>query len=262
MTVARIDRAERPAEAHDVRTITTADLRDALRQGWADFTEHRGDLIFVGIIYPAVGFLAAVIALGGPLIPLFFPLAAGIGLLGPVAASGFYELARRREQGLPSDWSHFFDVVRRPSFDAFMAVTGLLLLIFFAWLVVAMTLYTALMGAAPESISDFVTRLFTTPEGWTLIVLGNLAGLAFAAVVLTVSIVSMPMLVDKDVDARIALHTSRMAVAANKGAMLRWGIIVAMLLVLGSIPFFVGLAVVLPVLGYATWHLYTKLVAR
>ena len=262
MTVARIEAAERPAEAHDVRTITPADLRDALRQGWADFSEHRGDLIFVGIIYPAVGFLAAVIALGGPLIPLFFPLAAGISLLGPVAASGFYELARRREQGLPSGWSHFFDVVRRPSFDAFMAVTGLLLLIFFAWLVVAMTLYTALMGPAPESISTFVTRLFTTPEGWTLIVLGNLAGLAFAALVLTVSVVAMPMLVDKDVDARTAIHTSRMAVMANKSVMLRWGVIVAALLVAGSIPFFVGLAVVLPVLGYATWHLYTKTVVR
>lgn len=262
MTVARIENAERPAEAYDVRILETADLRDSLRQGWADFVAHRGDLIFVGIIYPAVGFLAAVIALGGPLIPLFFPLAAGLSLLGPVAASGFYELARRREQGLPSGWSHFFDVVRRPSFDAFMAVTGLLLLIFFAWLVVAMSLYTALIGPAPESISTFATRLFTTPEGWTLIVLGNLAGLAFAALVLTISVVSMPMLVDKDVDARTAIHMSRMAVMANKGVMLRWGVIVAALLVIGSIPFFVGLAVVLPVLGYATWHLYTRAVVR
>jgi uncharacterized membrane protein len=263
MTVARIDAVERPAETFEVRTVTAADLRDALRQGWADFLEHRGDLLFVGIIYPLVGFAAAAVALQDSLVPLFFPLAAGVGLMGPAVAGGFYELARRREQGLESDWSHFFDVVRRPSFDSFIAVAGLLLVMFFAWLAVAAGLYVALMGTAPpESATAFATRLFTTPEGWALIVLGNLAGLAFAAAVLTVSVVAMPMLVDKDVDARTAIHMSRIAVAANKGAMARWGVTVAALLVLGSIPFFVGLAVVLPVLGYATWHLYTRLVVR
>jgi uncharacterized membrane protein len=263
MTVARVEPVDRPAEAYDVRTITAADLRDALRRGWSDFLEHRGDLIFVGIIYPVVGFAAAAVALQGSLAHLFFPLAAGIGLLGPAAAAGFYELARRREQGLESDWSHFLDVIKRPSFDSFMVVAGLLLVMFFAWLTVAAVLYVALMGIAPpETLGAFATRLFTTPEGWALIVLGNLAGLLFAAAVLTVSVVAMPMLVDKDVDARVAVHTSRMAVNANRGMMLRWGVIVAALLVVGSIPFFVGLAVVLPVLGYATWHLYTKLVVR
>ena len=263
MTVARIDALPRRAEAFEVRNIAAADLRDALRQGWADFLEHRGDLLFVGIIYPAVGLAAAAVALQDSLIPLFFPLAAGVGLLGPAVAGGFYELARRREQGLESGWSHFLDVIRRPSFDSFIGVAGLLLVMFFAWLAVAAGLYVALIGTAPpDSLAGFVTQLFTTPEGWALIVLGNLAGLAFAAAVLTVSVVAMPMLVDKDVDGRTAIHTSRMAVAANKGVMVRWGVTVAVLLVLGSIPFFVGLAVVLPVLGYATWHLYTRLVVR
>jgi uncharacterized membrane protein len=263
MTVARIAVADRPAEAFEVRTVTAADLRDALRRGWGDFLEHRGDLLFVGFIYPLVGFAAAAIALQDSLIPLFFPIAAGIGLMGPAVAGGFYELARRREQGLDSNWSHFLDVARRPSFDAFLAVAALLLVLFFAWLAVAAGLYVALMGfTPPASVAAFATRLFTTPEGWALIVLGNLAGLAFAAAVLTVSVVAMPMLVDTDVDARTALHTSRLAVAANKGVMVRWGLIVAALLVIGSIPLFVGLAVVLPVLGYATWHLYTRLVVR
>jgi len=262
MEVAHIERMGRSAHAHEVRTIGEADLRDALRQGWADFMERRGDLIFAGIIYPLVGVLAAFVALRGSLIHLFFPVTAGIALLGPVAAVGFYELARRREEGLESSWSHFLDVARRPAFESIMAVAGLLLMIFLAWLLVAATLYLGLMGAPPESVGDFLTRLFTTPEGWALIVLGNLAGLFFAALVLTLSVVSMPMLVDKDVDARTAVDTSIRAVAANKAAMLRWGIMVAALLVLGSVPFFVGLAAVLPVLGYATWHLYTKLVVR
>lgn len=262
MAIAQVEGIDRPAQALEVRTITTADLGAALREGWGDFMDRRGDLIFVGIIYPMVGFIAAIVALRGSLIPLFFPLAAGISLLGPAAAIGFYELARRREQGLAADWSHFLDVTKRPAFDSIAVVTGVLLAIFGAWVTAAATLYFALMGPAPESVGAFVSRLFTTPEGWALIIAGNLLGAAFAAAVLAVSVVSMPMLVDKDVDARTAVDTSLSAVSANRGVMLRWGLIVAALLIVGSIPFFVGLAVVLPVLGYATWHLYTKLVVR
>lgn len=262
MEVARTEGVNRPAETFEVRTIGTADLRDALRQGWADFLEWRGDLIFVGIIYPAVGLIVAIMALRGSLIPFFFPLAAGISLLGPAVAVGFYELARRREEGLPSSWSHFFGFAKRPSIDSISIVVGVLLAVFLAWLAVAAILYFGLMGTSPETLGEFLTQLFTTPQGWALIIIGNLAGLCFAAAVLTLSVVSMPMLVDKDVDARTAIDTSMRAVAANRGMMIRWGLIVAALLVVGSIPFFVGLAVVLPVLGYATWHLYTKLVVR
>ena len=245
-----------------VRRIAPGDLRDVLREGWNDFLDKRGDLIFVGLIYPIVGFIAAVVSLGGALIPLFFPIAAGIGLLGPVAALGFYELARRREAGLDAGWSHFLDVGKRPAWDSIMAVTGILLLIFFAWLGAAWALYAAFFGAAPESAGEFLTGLFTTPQGWGLILVGNLVGLMFAALVLTVSVVSLPMLVDRDVDARTAIATSVRAVSANKGVMARWGATVAALLVLGSIPAFVGLAFVLPWLGYSTWHLYTRLVDR
>lgn len=262
MAIARVTGVDRTAEAYEVRTIGTADLKDALRQGWADFLERRGDLVFIGVIYPVVGLIAAFVALQGSLAHLLFPVAAGIALMGPAVAVGFYELARRREQGQEADWSHFADVTKRPAFDSILIVAGLLLTIFVAWLVVAAALYVALMGAAPETPGSFVQRLFTTPEGWALIVLGNLAGAAFSALVLTVSVVSMPMLVDKDVDVRTAVATSVQAVMANKGMMVRWALAIAALLVVGFIPFMVGLAVVLPVLGYATWHLYTKLVVR
>ena len=137
-----------------------------------------------------------------------------------------------------------------------------LVIVFALWVVAAGAIYTALIGAAPESVRGFLRTVFTTREGWMLIVIGNLVGLCFAALVLTISVVSMPMLVDKDVDARTAIDTSVKAVMANKGTMIGWGLIVAALLVIGSIPAFIGLAVVLPVLGYATWHLYTHLVAR
>src|SRR6478672_3297810 len=117
-----------------VRRITEQDLNASLRQGWDDFLAMRGDLIFLGLLYPLIGFAAAVFTMNGPLLPFFFPIVAGVGLLGPVAAGGFYELARRREAGLTSNWSHFLDVLKRPAFDDIGVVTGLLVVIFGLWL--------------------------------------------------------------------------------------------------------------------------------
>jgi uncharacterized membrane protein len=265
MAIARSEHAAAaPPRRHrfEVRQIGNAEIRESLAQGWDDFMAKRGDLIFLGLVYPFVAFAAAILFSGGNLLHLFFPVAAGISLLGPVVAIGFYELAKRREDGLESGWSHFLDVRKRPAWDSLMAVGQLLVLIFFLWVAVAAILWNSLIGAAPTSVANLLSIVFGTPGGWALIVIGNLVGLAFAALVLTLSVVSMPMLVDCDVDARTALDTSVRAVMMNKGPMSRWGLIVAALLVLGSIPAFVGLAVVLPVLGYATWHLYAHTVVR
>ncbi|MFN3725887.1 MAG: DUF2189 domain-containing protein [Allosphingosinicella sp.] len=248
--------------AYPVRRVTTDDLKASLRDGYRDFIEHRGDLIFIGLIYPLIGLVAAAAALGGTLSHYFFPIAFGVALLGPVAATGFYEIARRQEDGLESDWSHFLDIVKRPSFDSITAVIAVLLVIFGFWIAVAGLLYAGIIGPPPGRMGEFVERLFTTSEGWSLIAIGNLVGLAFAVLVLAVSVVSLPMLVDRDVGARSAIATSVAAVRANFGVMFLWGLTVLALLVLGSLPLFVGLAFVLPWLGYATWHLYTRAVDR
>jgi uncharacterized membrane protein len=246
-----------------VRKISGEDRRWSLRQGLGDFQAMRGDLVFAGLIYTFIGIAAAVMTTNGPLMPFFFPVVAGVGLLGPVAAVGFYELARRREDGLESGWRHFLDVRKRPSVDDMGIVAGLLLAIFALWLIAAGILYVALFGwATPTSIGDFLAAVFTTPRGWALIVGGIAVGAVFGWIVLALSVVSLPMLVDCDVTAAEAVSASWRAAHANKSEMVRWGLTVLALLVLGSIPLFVGLAFVLPWLGYSTWHLYTRLVDR
>lgn len=262
-TMARSRAAQQSAEI-PVRTITDEDLRVALRQGLDDFLTFRGDIVFAGLIYTVIGLAAVVMTTRMPLMPFFFPVVAGVGLLGPVAAVGFYELAKRREAG-ESDlhWFNFLDVRKRASVDDMGIVAGLLLGIFALWLIAAGILYALLFGlATPQSIGDFLAMVFTTPRGWALILGGAVVGAVFGWLVLALSVASMPMLVDRNVSAAEAVSASWRAAHANKGEMIRWGLIVLGLLVLGSIPLFVGLAFVLPWLGYATWHLYTRLIDR
>ena len=149
-----------------------------------------------------------------------------------------------------------------PSRDAIAALGFLLLAIFMFWLAVAQAIYIETIGYEPAaSIPNFVRQVFTTPAGWMLIVVGNGIGFLFALAVLILSVVSFPLLLDRDVGAVEAVLTSVRAVAANPLPMAVWGLIVAGLLVIGSLPFFLGLAVVVPVLGHSTWHLYRKVVS-
>jgi uncharacterized membrane protein len=247
-----------------IRHITHDDLSISLRQGLDDFLTFRGDIVFAGLIYTLIGLAAVVMTASAPLLPFFFPVVAGVGLLGPVAAAGFYELARRREAGEPDiHWYKFIDVLKRPTADDMGIVAGLLLLIFFGWLVAAGALFAALFDwATPASIPQFLSMVFLTPQGWALMVGGALIGAILGWVVLALSVVSMPMLVDRDVTAAQAVSASWRAAHANKGELIRWGLIVLGLLIVGSIPLFVGLAFVLPWLGYSTWHLYTRLIDR
>ena len=238
-------------------------MRLSLKQGLDDFLSLRGDLFFAGLIYTVIGIAAVVMTTNGPLMPFFFPIVAGVALLGPVAAVGFYELARRREKGQEVHWFNFLDVRKRRTVDDMGMVAGLLLAIFFLWLLAAGALYALIFGwATPATMGDFVAMIFTTARGWALIVSGAIVGAIFGWFVLALSVASLPMLVDCDVSAAEAVSASWRAAHANKGEMIRWGVIVGVLLVLGSIPLFVGLAFVLPWLGYSTWHLYTRLIDR
>ena len=256
-----ISGADKSAPLPVVRKIGLSDLHDALTEGVRDFLAFPSHAVFLIVIYPLIGFALAAFTLNYDIFPMLFPLAAGFALIGPLAAIGLYEMSRRREQNHDVSWLSSLDVVRSPSFGGIVALGVLLAIIFVTWLAVAQAIYVANFGYAPTpAIPNFIQQVFTTPAGWNLIVVGNGVGFVFAVVVFAISVVSFPLLLDRDVGAAAALLTSIRVVIVNPVMMALWGLIVAGLLVLGSIPFFLGLTVVLPVLGHATWHLYRKVV--
>ena len=244
-----------------IRHVAPSDLLDALARGVDDFVAAPSHAVFLCIIYPLIGIGLIGLALGYSMLPMAFPIAAGYALVGPFAAIGLYELSRRREAGLDSSPFHAFDVLRSPSLGAIVALSLLLMAIFLLWLVVAEAIYIAEFGyVSPPSIGQFLHEVFGTSAGWRLIVFGVGVGFLFAVLVLSIGVVSFPLLLDRDVGAAVALLTSIRVVANNPVTMALWGFIVAALLVIGSIPLLLGLTVVIPVLGHATWHLYRKAV--
>ena len=254
-----------PAEPNNelplVRSISLADLRAALAKGLEDFRAMPTHVVFLSLIYPIVGLALGGATFGYDVVPMLYPLAAGFALIGPFAAIGLYELSRRRELGLDTSWKHAFDVVHSPSLPAIVALGLLLLVIFAIWLAVAQALYVANFGPdEPTTLSAFARNVLMTQEGYNLIIVGNAVGFLFAVLAFSLSVVSFPLLLDRHVGATAAIITSVKAILRNPFTMAIWGLFVAGALAIGSLPFFIGLAVVMPVLGHSTWHLYRRVV--
>jgi uncharacterized membrane protein len=241
--------------------IRTADIREALAEGWEDFGAYRSDVLFLGVTYAVVGLVVARLLFGMALLPLLFPLASGFAIVGPLAAVGLYEMSRQRERGIKVNWKNAFDVLEAPAFGALAVLGMILILVFLAWLAAAWLIFQGTLGPQlPRSAAAFIHDVLMTDAGRTMIVAGVGAGFLFALLAMTISVVAFPLLLDHDVGLDTAIKASARAVFSNPGPMALWGLIVAGALVIGSIPLFVGLAVALPVLGHATWHLYRKLV--
>jgi uncharacterized membrane protein len=244
-----------------VRKIGLADLKDAIAKGVDDFMSMPTHLAFLGLIYPLFGVGLGALSFSSNALPLLFPLVSGFALVGPVAAIGLYELSRRRELGMDTSVGHVFDVLRSPSLPAILALGAVLMVILVLWLFAAKALYQSLYGVmAPESYTGFVHEVLTTRRGWTMIVLGHAIGFVFALVAFSIGVVSFPLLLDRDVGAICAVQTSIRAVLANPRTMALWAAMIAGLLMIGSAPLLVGLAVVMPILGHASWHLYRRTV--
>ena len=245
----------------EIRQISIADLREALRKGWDDLMAFRSDVIFICVIYPVIGAVLALLAFKGNQIQLLFPVLSGFALAGPVAAVGLFEMSRRREKGLPVNWLAYIDVLKSPKFGAVAVLALFHLVIFLAWIMSANLIFVLTLGAdAADSMSGFIGKLFGTTGGWLMIVIGMGVGFGFALVVLAVSVVSFPLLLDRNVSVATAIITSVKVARANPVPVAVWGLIVAGLLALGSLPALVGLVLVMPLLGHATWHLYRRAV--
>jgi uncharacterized membrane protein len=255
--------AEPSAALPVVRSVSPGDLLDVLARGVDDFRAMPTHVIFLSLIYPIAGLAIARWTFGYDILPLLYPLLAGFALIGPFAAIGLYELSRRRELGLDTSWRHAFDIVHSPSLWSILALGLLLLAIFGVWLAVAHGLYVAHFGEdeRPIALAEFARRILDTPQGRSLIVIGNGVGFLFALASFALSAVSFPLLLDRNVGMAAAIVTSLRAILKNPVTMALWGLIVALGLAIGSLPFLFGLAVVMPILGHASWHLYRKVVA-
>lgn len=245
------------------RTITETDIRDALRKGVDDFKTFRSDVMFLVAIYPIIGICLVVVSSDLALLPLLFPLAAGFALLGPVAGIGLYEMSRRREAGEEVGWGAGLQALRAHIVGPVMTLGVYLLAMFVLWIMAAMIIYGFTLGPEPPaSVGAFAIDVLTTSAGWMMIMIGMGVGFVFAAIVLVISVISFPMLIDRRAGIPVAVATSVKVARQNPVTIAKWGLIVAVLMALGSLPFFLGLIVVLPILSHATWHLYRAAVPR
>jgi uncharacterized membrane protein len=254
--------AHSPAPA--VRKITTSDVWQSLREGFSDFEAYRSDVLFLCATYAIIGVVLARVAFGSDLLPLLFPLASGFAIIGPLAAVGLYEMSRRREQGAEADWSNAFDVIKAPAIGGIVAMGAILIATFLLWLVAAWAIFQSTLAPVlphAPSAETFARAVLFTPQGQDMILMGMSAGFLFALLAMMVSVVSFPLLLDRDTGLDTAIATSVRAVLANPVPMALWGLVVAGGLLAGTLLAFVGLMVVIPVLGHATWHLYRKLIA-
>ncbi len=245
----------------EIRTLTLDDLRKALRKGWADVMAFRSDVVFVCLLYPVIGGVLAVLAVQGNSLQLVFPTLSGFALAGPVAAVGLYDMSRRREQGAPTSWLAYLDVIKSPKFGGILILSLFHVVVFLVWIMTANLIFDATLGPdAPVSAAAFVRDVFTTGAGWAMIVIGMAVGFVFSVAVLAISVVSFPMLLDRDVTLPTAVVTSVKVALKNPVPIGIWGMIVAGSLALGALPALLGLVLVLPILGHSTWHLYRQAV--
>jgi uncharacterized membrane protein len=244
-----------------VRRVTVADIAEALIQGLRDFQAYPVYGLVLGGLYAAGGTAIVLCLTAFGLVYFAYPLAAGFALIGPFVAIGLYEISRRRERGEAVSISAIWSTVRSRSEIGWMAFVTLFF--FVVWMYQVRLLIALILGlhASFSSLSEFMTVVLTTNEGLLFLIIGNLDGAALSLILFSLTVVSFPLLLDREVDFVTAMVTSVRAVVASPLPMIGWAAAITVLLVVSAIPWFLGLLVTLPVLGHATWHLYRRIVA-
>ncbi len=260
-TRTRTAKGKAKAPAIQVRTVTPADLVAVLVSGLRDFRAAPQYGLFFGGVYAAGGWLLVLLLIAFDLPYLTYPLAMGFALIAPFIATGFYDVSRRLELGQPLSWSGVLGSVRgagRRDLGWMALVTGFALVV---WLDIAAVILFGFFGLGVLQPSELVNQIFGTGLGWTFLAVGNAAGALIAFAVFAISVVSFPLLFDRDIDFVTAMITSVRLVRENPFSMALWCVIIAALMGLSFLTAFAALLVVLPVLGHATWHLYRRAVA-
>ncbi|WP_425358800.1 DUF2189 domain-containing protein [Aquibium carbonis] len=244
-----------------VNALTVADLRECLMLGLSDFARAPLYGLFFGGVFAAAG-IAIVLGLTAWDMPwMIYPFAIGFPLIGPFAAAGLYEVSRRLEIGRPLDRAQVLSVIwaqrrREISWMAFV-----MLFVFWMWMYQIRLLIALFLGRMSFStLEKFATIVFTTQQGWIFLAVGHVVGAALSLILFSITVVSIPLLMERQIDFVTAMITSVKAVIASPGPMLGWGVFVTIAMLVACAPFFLGLLIVLPVLGHATWHIYRRAV--
>jgi uncharacterized membrane protein len=242
-----------------VKTVTTEDIVEIIGAGLRDFRTAPKYGLFFGFVYAAAGWLLLALLWYFKLPFLAYPLAMGFALIAPFAVVGLYAVSHHLEAGKPLSWSAVFSAIgqaARRDLRWMALVTGFALVL---WMDIAAFLFFAFMGFSSFG-PDLLTTLFSTPTGIIFLLLGNLVGALIALFVFSISAVSFPMLYDRDIDFVTAMVTSVRLVITNPVSMIVWCILIGLLTVISLASVFVGLIIVLPIIGHATWHLYRRAV--
>jgi uncharacterized membrane protein len=244
-----------------VRPIKAADIVETLAQGLRDFQAMPLYGLAFGAIYAGGGIVIMLSLTAFGMVYLAYPLAAGFALIGPFVAIGLYEVSRQREAGQKPSMRGIWSTVRSRSEIGWMAFVTLF--IFVIWMYQVRLLIALLIGlhASFSSLKEFLTVVLTTNEGLVFLAIGNAVGAALSLVLFSLTVVSFPLLLDRDVDFVTAMITSVRAVVTSPVPMIAWAAIIVILLIVSALPYFLGLLVTLPVLGHSTWHLYRRIVA-
>lgn len=243
-----------------VRTITNDDIKDALRSGVADLAGASGFSLFFGLVFSALGILIWFLLVFQGSSYWALPLAAGFPLIGPFAAVGLYEISRLREKGEELSWPVVLGAVVREGKFQVPSYAFIVLFVFLIWVYLAHLIFALSFGLKPLTNVMSSFDLLLSGPGITMLVVGTIVGGAISTFLFIVSVVSVPLLMDRDIDVVTAIITSVRAVAASPQPMLIWGLTIAVVTVVAMLPLFLGMVIAFPVLGHASWHVFRKAV--